>query len=321
MRLRSRSVAPRLSMLLLVLVVATGCTTAPHRSMARRERTQPRTASLSPPSAMLDARGVVISAHRGGAGQSPQNSLLAYRRGLAAGYDELEADVWLTVDRQPIIYHDATISSSRCHGRYSGRDVWTLTAAQIATIRCQGQPIPSLRQLVDLVARSRHRGIGLRLETKAYPGQRPASVKAWARRVAEQVAAEGLVARTVFEAFNWTSFAGYREVSSTLRLSALTTRPTRVAIAEAARLRAYDFSYDADFSTRAANASIAAAKLVPTAWNVDAVPPVPRAPSPTLRRIVLARFGRLACDGIRVFITNYPQFLEQVRDTSLSCAR
>src|SRR5689334_4883664 len=159
---------------------------------------------------------VRISARRGGAGQWPQDSLLAFRNALAAGYDEIEGDAWILADGSHVIYHDATISGSRCGSRYAGRDIWRLTFDQVRTIRCQGQPIPTEAGLISIVSRSENRHTVLRLETKSFPGQSARSAANWARSVSDQVVDVGLTSRTIVQDFNWSGFTGYHVASRRL---------------------------------------------------------------------------------------------------------
>jgi len=49
---------------------------------------------------------VITFAHRGGRAHGPENTLRAFRRGLALGAEGLESDVWLSADGQPVLVHD-----------------------------------------------------------------------------------------------------------------------------------------------------------------------------------------------------------------------
>jgi glycerophosphoryl diester phosphodiesterase len=261
----------------------------------------------------------VISAHRGGAGQWPQNSLLAFRNSLAADYDEIEADTWVLADGWHVIYHDVTISKERCGGPYAGRDIWKLTHTQVRTIRCQGQPIPTEAQLLALVEHSSNQRTVLRLETKSYPGQSASSAYDWARRVGRQVVEAGLAARSIMQDFNWNGIAGYHAAAADLRVSALTDTITDALIVRAHDLGAYDISYRAAHATSAVNSYAAGRDLVPTVWGVDPVPAVPGPPSPTIAAASRAEFKSAVCSGVRVVITNYPGLLTAYRP-DVSCS-
>jgi len=51
----------------------------------------------------------IVIGHRGCAGEAPENTLLAFERGLAAGAAILETDVHATRDGVPVLMHDAEV--------------------------------------------------------------------------------------------------------------------------------------------------------------------------------------------------------------------
>jgi glycerophosphoryl diester phosphodiesterase len=51
----------------------------------------------------------IVIGHRGCAGEAPENTLLAFERGLAAGAAILETDVHLTRDGVPVLVHDSEV--------------------------------------------------------------------------------------------------------------------------------------------------------------------------------------------------------------------
>jgi glycerophosphoryl diester phosphodiesterase len=55
------------------------------------------------------ARRPLVFAHRGGASLAPENTLVAFERGLALGADGLELDVHLSRDGCVVVHHDATL--------------------------------------------------------------------------------------------------------------------------------------------------------------------------------------------------------------------
>jgi glycerophosphoryl diester phosphodiesterase len=50
-----------------------------------------------------------VFAHRGGAALAPENTLVAFERGLALGADGIELDVRLSRDGSVVVHHDATV--------------------------------------------------------------------------------------------------------------------------------------------------------------------------------------------------------------------
>jgi len=63
-------------------------------------------ASLKP---YVDFPGVLNMAHRGGAGQGPENTLVAFRQALEDGADVFELDVHSTKDGHIVVHHDPTL--------------------------------------------------------------------------------------------------------------------------------------------------------------------------------------------------------------------
>jgi len=61
------------------------------------------------PHPYLDLPRPVVIGHRGCAGEAPENTLLAFERGLEQGAGILESDVHLTRDGVPVLIHDAVV--------------------------------------------------------------------------------------------------------------------------------------------------------------------------------------------------------------------
>jgi glycerophosphoryl diester phosphodiesterase len=259
---------------------------------------------------------VVISAHRGGDGQWPENSMLAFSHALAAGYAEIEADAWTTKDGHRVIYHDDRISPTRCPGPLAGRRIHDLTVAEVQTVRCDGQPIPSEWALVHLVLR--YPSATLRLEAKHAPGWTSAAVRSNARYIADMVVSYGATRQTIMQDFDWSGIAGFHAAAPTLRASALIShRPSTAEVRKARSLGAYDLSYSARYATATLNRYIVKYHLVPTVWSSDGVPNDLLAPTAGDQATVVQGFCRAVNLGARVVITNYPQL---ARDALPGCS-
>jgi glycerophosphoryl diester phosphodiesterase len=86
-------------------------------------------------------------AHRGGAGETTEESLRAFAKSLELGVSTLEFDIGITRDHQPVVWHDVTIEPTKCADTapafagdpqypYVGKPVHDLTLAQIRTLDC-----------------------------------------------------------------------------------------------------------------------------------------------------------------------------------------
>jgi len=98
------------------------------------------TASSQPP-------GFDLQAHRGGRGETTEESLRAFAKSIELGVSTLELDIVITKDGQPLVWHDPTIDAKKCVDTapafagdpqypYVGKLVHELTLAQIRTLDC-----------------------------------------------------------------------------------------------------------------------------------------------------------------------------------------
>ncbi|MCU0260432.1 MAG: glycerophosphodiester phosphodiesterase [Ilumatobacteraceae bacterium] len=94
----------------------------------------------------LDWDGPIPFAHRGGAGEEPENTLPAFARAVAMGYVYLETDVHATADGVLVAFHDPDLS--RTCGRPGRID--ELPWSEVAAARVHDrEPIPLLEDLLS----------------------------------------------------------------------------------------------------------------------------------------------------------------------------
>lgn len=88
-----------------------------------------------------------LQAHRGGRGETTEESLRAFAKSVELGVSTVELDIVLTKDGQPMVWHDPKIQSDKCNDTgpaspgdpqypYVGKLVHDLTLAQIRTLDC-----------------------------------------------------------------------------------------------------------------------------------------------------------------------------------------
>lgn len=101
------------------------------------------------PETDLSAGRLFRFAHRGASGRAPENTLMAVEKALALGADGIEIDVY-AVEDELVVIHDPRLERTT-NGR--GR----VMASSLAYLRSldagQGQRIPFLREVLDLVDR------------------------------------------------------------------------------------------------------------------------------------------------------------------------
>ncbi len=101
-----------------------------------------------------------IYAHRGASAELPENTLAAFARAVELGAFGIELDVHLSVDGVPVVIHDDTVDRTT---NGSGA-VAEMTAADLQSLDAgSGEPVPTLEQVLDLVAGKTH----LNIEIKA----------------------------------------------------------------------------------------------------------------------------------------------------------
>lgn len=91
---------------------------------------------------------VLVIGHAGAAGEAPANTLAAVRACLDAGAEGMEIDVQLCADGVPVLMHDETVDrTTNLTGRVRDLPLAALQSADAG----QGEPVPTLEQVLDLV--------------------------------------------------------------------------------------------------------------------------------------------------------------------------
>ncbi|MGI9023520.1 MAG: glycerophosphodiester phosphodiesterase [Acidimicrobiales bacterium] len=93
----------------------------------------------------LDHPGPVAFAHRGGAGDWPENTMAAFDHAVGLGYRYLETDVHVTADGVLVAFHDDVLDRVT-DGR--GR-IADLPWSDVGAARVDGQGIPLLADILD----------------------------------------------------------------------------------------------------------------------------------------------------------------------------
>jgi glycerophosphoryl diester phosphodiesterase len=215
----------------------------------------------------------LIAAHRGGAALWPENSLLAFRNALALGVDFVETDVHLTSDGEVVVLHDPKLDRTTTGiGAVAERRL-----ADLAPIRLRAadgtptdEPLPTLAQLLDLLAPSRGR---LLLEIKIDAARRRyAGIE---EKTLALIRARGLSARVLIMAFEPDTLRRVRaldaEIPTVLLISKARMERDGVAavVREAQDVRATHLGVDHRAIDAATVTAARAAGLTLGAWTVN----------------------------------------------------
>ena len=98
----------------------------------------------------------LVFAHRGGGKIGPENTIVAFDRGLEAGADGLELDVRLSSDGVAVVHHDRLLDrTTRATGPLAARTAAELAAFDVPTLRAVLERYPRRKLIVELKDASR----------------------------------------------------------------------------------------------------------------------------------------------------------------------
>lgn len=188
-----------------------------------------------------------LQAHRGGRGETTEESLRAFAKALELGVSTLELDVVLTKDGQPLVWHDPTIQPEKCADTapafdgdpqypYVGKLVHELTLAQVDTLDCgrllsdypraevvRGNKIATLPQVFSLADSYGADATRYDIETKVEADQPGASAEPqeFVDVVLAAVRSAGKVDRVEIQSFDWRTLPLVRGAEPSIPLVAL----------------------------------------------------------------------------------------------------
>ncbi len=188
-----------------------------------------------------------LQAHRGGRGETTEESLRAFAKALELGVSTLELDVVLTKDGQPLVWHDPIIQADKCADTtpafagdpqypYVGKLVHDLTLAQVDTLDCghllsdypraevvRGNKIATLPQVFALVDSYRADAIRYNVETKVEADQPGASAEPqeFVDVILATVRSAGKLDRVEIQSFDWRTLPLVRSAEPSIPLVAL----------------------------------------------------------------------------------------------------
>jgi glycerophosphoryl diester phosphodiesterase len=210
-------------------------------------------ASATVPMANAEPADFDLQSHRGGRGETTEESLRAFAKSLELGVSTLEFDIVITKDAQPLVWHDPTIESAKCTDTapvypgdpqypYVGKLVRDLTLAQIRTLDCgkllSGYPdaevvannkvatLPEVFNLTD----SYGADVRYNIETKveADKPESSAAPQEFVDVILAAVRSAGKVDRVEIQSFDWRTLPLVRQAEPSIPLVALWDETTWV---------------------------------------------------------------------------------------------
>ena len=169
-----------------------------------------------------------LQAHRGGRGETTEESLRAFAKALEVGVSTLEFDIVITRDGQPLVWHDPVIEPTKCADTapafpndpqypYVGQLTHDLTLAQIRTLDCgklladfpsaevvPGNTIAMLPEVFDLTD-AYGANVRYNIETKVEAAEpdTSASPQEFVDAILGAVRAAGKVGQVEIQSFDW----------------------------------------------------------------------------------------------------------------------
>lgn len=191
-----------------------------------------------------------VEGHRGARGLAPENTLPGFAKALEIGVDTLEMDLGVTKDGVLVVSHDQALNPDHTRDadghwipgpgpaihsltleelkRYDvGRlRPWTLYSARFPDqVGADRVPIPTLREVFELVKQSGNTTVGFNIETKIDPGHpaRTVAPGAFVELFLATVREAGMSARVILQSFDWRTLRYCRCVAPEIATSCLTT--------------------------------------------------------------------------------------------------
>lgn len=160
------------------------------------------------------ARKVTLVGHRGGAGLAAENTMAAYRAGIAAGAQAIELDVHLTKDGALAVMHDPDVSRTTdgtgTIGTLTLAELKKFNAATRSTTTKDPQEVPTLDQPLALAAASK---VDVYIEIKVPPTGRYPGIEG---KVAQAVKQAGMAGRVLIISFDLPTLQAVKTADASL---------------------------------------------------------------------------------------------------------
>jgi glycerophosphoryl diester phosphodiesterase len=191
-----------------------------------------------------------LQAHRGGRGETTEESLRAFAKAIELGVSTLELDIAITKDGQPLVWHDPTIDAEKCADTgpaftgdpqypYVGKLVHELTLVQLRTLDCGRRlaefpdaevvrdnkiaTLPEVFALADSYRAPNKADVRFNIETKVEADRpnRSATPQEFVDVILAAVRSAGKVSAVEIESFDWRTLPMVRQAEPSIPLVAL----------------------------------------------------------------------------------------------------
>jgi glycerophosphoryl diester phosphodiesterase len=144
---------------------------------------------------------ILVIAHRGFSGAAPENTLIAFQKGIEAGSDMIELDVHLSRDGEIVVIHDETLDRTT-NGKglvvdHTLKELKKLDAGSSFGPQFAGERIPTLREVLELAKGRAQVNVEIKNPTHGkYP------IAELTEKVLQEVNQAGMMDRVIFSCFN-----------------------------------------------------------------------------------------------------------------------
>ena len=120
---------------------------------------------------MKEFNRIIIEGHRGFCAKYPENTMASFEAALKLKIDAFEFDVWLSKDKVPVLMHDGNAKRTCGVDKYlrdmTLAEIKTLDAGKSFSPEFEGQKVPTLQELLELV-KSKRPDFWVGVEMKEY---------------------------------------------------------------------------------------------------------------------------------------------------------
>jgi glycerophosphoryl diester phosphodiesterase len=246
----------------------------------------------------------IVIAHRGGANLAPENTLGAFKNGIALGADFIELDTHLSKDGVVMVMHDETVNrTTDGTGRVGDKTVAELqalnAAAKFKDGKYERQSVPTFAQVLDLL---KNNTVRVEVEIKVPPQGRYVGIE---EKLVKEIADRNLFDHVQVSSFNFDVLRDVKRANPRVKTVALMTSdffrrvpvdyPTKV-VDEAQAAGAELIAVNKDFLTADIVKEAQRRGLTVEVWTVDS-------------EMEMKRLMEMGVDGI---ITNQPDVLKKL---------